>query len=84
MFYLMKILEAKKVYPKGKTAEKIPEAIGHLQLDINSTNNYGQFDFYRYRICKYRFLLEWDFTIIDEAHRLLRYRDYYEACTLEF
>lgn len=22
---------------------------------------------------------EWDFTIIDEAHRLLRYRDYYEA-----
>ena len=58
MFYLMKILEAKKVYPKGKTAEKIPEAIGHLQLDINSTNNYGQFDFYRYRICKYRFLLE--------------------------
>lgn len=29
-----------------------------LRLDIDPTNNYGQFDFFRYRICKYRFLLE--------------------------
>lgn len=58
MFYLMKILEAKKVYPEDKPAEKLPEVIRYLRLDIDSTNNYGQFDFYRYRICKYRFLLE--------------------------
>ena len=30
----------------------------NLCLEINTENNYGQFDFYRYRICKYRFLLE--------------------------
>lgn len=58
MFYLMKILEAKKVYPEEKTVEKLPEAIRQLRLDIDPTNNYGQFDFFRYRICKYRFLLE--------------------------
>ena len=29
-----------------------------LRLEINTENNYGQYDFYRYRICKYRFLLE--------------------------
>ena len=27
-------------------------------MDIDTENNYGQYDFYRYRICKYRFLLE--------------------------
>lgn len=58
MFYLMKILEAQKVYPKDKPTEKLPEAIKHLRLEIDSTNNYGQYDLYRYRICKYRFLLE--------------------------
>lgn len=58
MFYLMKILEAKKVYPEEKTVEKLPEAIRQLRLDIDPTNNYDQFDFFRYRICKYRFLLE--------------------------
>lgn len=27
-------------------------------MEIDTTNNYGQFDYFRYRICKYRFLLE--------------------------
>lgn len=58
MFYLLKILEAKKAYPEAKPAGVLPEAVRHLRLKINTENNYGQYDFYRYRICKYRFLLE--------------------------
>ena len=58
MFYLLKILEARKVYPKDNPTVKFPKAIRHFHLKIDSTNRYGQYDFYRYRICKYRFLLE--------------------------
>lgn len=58
MFYLLKILEAKKAYPKTEPAGTLPEAIRHFYFDIDTANNYGQYDFYRYRICKYRFLLE--------------------------
>lgn len=58
MFYLLKILEAKKVNPKIEPAGTLPEAIRHIYFDIDTANNYGQYDFYRYRICKYRFLLE--------------------------
>lgn len=58
MFYLLKILEAKKAYPKTEPAGTLPEAIRHFHFDIDTANNYGQYDLYRYRICKYRFLLE--------------------------
>ena len=58
MFYLLKILEAKKAYPEAKPAGVLPEAVRHLRMELNTENNYGQYDFYRYRICKYRFLLE--------------------------
>lgn len=58
MFYLLKILEAKKAYPKTEPAGTLPETIRQIRFDIDTTNNYGQYDFYRYRICKYRFLLE--------------------------
>lgn len=58
MFYLLRILEAQKAYPEVKPAGALPEAVRQLRLEINTENNYGQYDFYRYRICKYRFLLE--------------------------
>ena len=58
MFYLLKILEAKKTYPKTEPAGALLETVRHFHLDIDTENNYGQYDFYRYRICKYRFLLE--------------------------
>lgn len=58
MFYLLKILEAQKAHPEAKPAGALPEAVRQLRLEINTENNYGQYDFYRYRICKYRFLLE--------------------------
>ncbi|QBE98086.1 hypothetical protein AB9D59_17920 [Blautia producta] len=58
MFYLLKILEAQNAYPEAKPEGALPEAVRQLHLKINTENNYGQYDFYRYRICKYRFLLE--------------------------
>lgn len=58
LFYLLKILEAKKAFPKTEPVGIIPEAVRHFSFDIDTANNYGQYDFYRYRICKYRFLLE--------------------------
>lgn len=58
MFYVFKILDAKKAYPKYKQTEALPESVRHLELDVDTTNNYGQYDYYRYRICKYKFLLE--------------------------
>ncbi len=58
MFYLLKILEAQKAYPKDQSTGVLPEAVRHFRLEINPENHYGQYDFYRYRICKYRFLLE--------------------------
>lgn len=58
MFYLLKILEANKAYPKTEPAGILPEAVRHFRFDIDTANNYGQYDFYRYQICKYRFLLE--------------------------
>lgn len=58
MFYLLKILGAKKTYPKDKPIGRLPETIRDLQLEVDTTNKYGEYDFYRYRICKYRFLLE--------------------------
>lgn len=58
MFYLLKILEATRTYPEAKPAGALPETVRHLRLELNPKNNYRQYDFYRYRICKYRFLLE--------------------------
>lgn len=58
MFYLLKILEAQKVYPKDQPTGTLPKAVRDLRLELNTENNYGQYDFYRYKICKYRFLLE--------------------------
>ncbi|MCM1237044.1 MAG: hypothetical protein NC489_43770, partial [Ruminococcus flavefaciens] len=58
MFYLFKILQGKKVFPKDRFLEKGVKGIGYINKAINTANHYGQYDYFRYRICKYRFLLE--------------------------
>lgn len=76
MFYLLKILEAKKAYPKTEPAEILPEAERHFHFNVDTANNYGQYDFYRYRICKYRFLLESTIekrTVFRDHFLLLKY-----------
>lgn len=58
MFYLLKILEAKSVLPKDEPVDNYSSNIHSLSFDLDRVNNYGQYDYFRYRICKYRFLLE--------------------------
>lgn len=58
MFYLFKILQASKTLPNNNLANKKVSQRKDFSLEIDTKNNYGQYDYFRYRICKYRFLLE--------------------------
>lgn len=58
MFYLFKILQASKTLPDNSVGSVNSVQKKDCSLEIDTTNNYGQFDYFRYRICKYRFLLE--------------------------
>lgn len=58
MFYLLKILEGNKVFHDDTPQIETNPAPKKPMIQVDITNNYGQFDYFRYRICKYRFLLE--------------------------
>lgn len=58
MFYLFKILQVQKAFPKDKPTAKIGDYQNDFMINLDMTNNYGQYDYFRYKICKYRFLLE--------------------------
>lgn len=78
MFYLFKILEAKKSFPEDKPVVPVPGEIRDLHFEVDQSNRYGQFDFFRYRICKYRFLLESTIakrTVYRDHFLLLKYME---------
>jgi len=58
LFYILKILGAKKSLPPENDDNNRTGIPQKLTVDIDTSNNYGQYDYFRYRICKYRFLLE--------------------------
>ena len=58
LFYLLKILGAKRTLPSDPKGNKKPGRFIASDIDLDETNNYQAFDYYRYKICKYRFLLE--------------------------
>lgn len=58
LFYIMKILGAKKTLPPDYEDKKRVSVPQKLTVDIDTSSKYGQYDYFRYRICKYRFLLE--------------------------
>lgn len=58
LFYILKILGAKKKFLPNLEDKKCSAVLQKLTVDIDTNNNYGQYDYFRYRICKYRFLLE--------------------------
>lgn len=58
MFYLFKILQASKTFPDNSIGSVSGVQKRDYSLEIDTTVNYGQYDYYRYIICKYRFLLE--------------------------
>lgn len=58
LFYLLKILGAKRTLPSDPKGNNKPGRFIASDIDLDETNNYQAFDYYRYKICKYRFLLE--------------------------
>lgn len=58
MFYLFRMLEGNKVFPDNTLQIETSSALKKPKIEVDITNNYGQFDYFRYCICKYRFLLE--------------------------
>lgn len=58
IYYLLKILAAKKIVSVDKPTNQYLVNAKNLIIELDTTNNYGQYDYFRYRICKYRFLLE--------------------------
>ncbi|MFR3728291.1 hypothetical protein [Lacrimispora sp.] len=58
MFYLFKILQASKTFPENSIGNVSSVQKRDCSLEIDTTANYGQYDYSRYKICKYRFLLE--------------------------
>lgn len=58
IFYLLKILGAKVVQPRDIQEPKGYAKKAKKTFDIETGSKYGQYDYSRYRICRYRFLLE--------------------------
>lgn len=58
LFYLLRILGAKKVLPDASKSNVNFGNYSPTDISLDDTNKYGSFDYYRYKICKYRFLLE--------------------------
>lgn len=58
LFYLLRILGAKKTLPSYRKSNRFFGSHRVSNIKFDETNKYRAFDYYRYRICKYRFLLE--------------------------
>ena len=58
LFYLLRILGAKKAFPGDQKDSKNFGSFVSSDVGLDETNSYQMFDYYRYKICKYRFLLE--------------------------
>ena len=63
-YYLLKILGIKKVPYEETRMGQFAEDVSSIDTANSSVQNYCEFDYYRYRICKYKFLLE---TIIEKT-----------------
>lgn len=57
-YYLLKILGLKKTKYSGKKARKKLEDSSEIGIAGGGTGNFDLYDYYRFRICKYRFLTE--------------------------
>ena len=71
LFYLLKILGAKKGYPRLGEQENNRIRQQNMGLNLQQQNDYSQYDYFRYKICQYRFLLE------STIERTTVYRDHF-------
>lgn len=57
-YYLLNILGIKKKkYSSDKVSKRL-ENTSHIEIENGATGSFDTYDYYRYRICKYRFLME--------------------------
>lgn len=58
LLYLLRILGAKKTYPGDRKGGKYIGKYPATDIVLDKENRYQAYDYYRYKVCKYRFLLE--------------------------
>lgn len=58
LYYLLKILGAKKTFPPDEGDTNHLAKLSRMSFEVDIINKYNQYDYFRYRICRYRFLLE--------------------------
>lgn len=75
-YYLLKMLGAKRVKHEDKKTGKYLESLPDISIGLNSSGKFDEFDYYRFKICKYRFLLESlieNTTVYKDDFLLLKY-----------
>ena len=77
-YYLLKILGLKKTrYSNSKSSSRLEDS-SKIQIAGGGTGNYDSYDYYRFRICKYRFLTETlieSNTVYKDNFLLLKYME---------
>lgn len=63
LYYLLKILNAKTVLHELEKADNIRRSSKFIDIQNTAINQFTEYDLMKYRLCKYRFLLE---SIIEE------------------
>lgn len=77
-YYLLKILGLKKTKYSGKKARKKLEDSSEIGIAGGGTGKFDLYDYYRFRICKYRFLTETlveSNTVYKDNFLLLKYME---------
>lgn len=77
-YYLLKMLGLKKKNYTRTKAGKCLEDTSGIEIKANATGTYGCYDYYRFRICKYRFLTESlieNGTVYKDNFLLLKYME---------
>ena len=63
-YYLLKILGARKTSYEDTRVGGFLQDVSNIAVDGGGKGKYSEYDYYKYKICKYRFLLE---TIIENS-----------------
>ena len=75
-YYLLKMLGAKRVKHEDKKTGKYLESLPDISVSLKSLGKFDEYDYYRFKICKYRFLLESlieNTTVYKDDFLLLKY-----------
>lgn len=57
-YYLLKILGVKKISYEDSRVGGFLQDVSNIEINGNGNNKYNEYDYFRYKICRYRFLIE--------------------------